>query len=428
MKKILLLSLLFVSITLTAQTVKLKITYKDFPVYDSDITIKIGDATIGTGRTNDEGEVSINCSNLIVKNIDVYGSKKSGNATKTWDVKGYVVLDGSNYFHLKMEVLAKEMAEASGGFMSENSIAAMWGLSASGKNDSPNNSSSSNNNSSNSSSDNTTSNNSSSNNASTAPEEKEEPIDLNQMREENMLAYKQNLEAEVLRYERKIKRDQKDIDEAKSEGKSQSEIRRLEIEKEIDVLTKEKKEIQLKETNAKISKTELPFEERKRNDARKDDIKSQISLLKEEAKKLKKESKESTNDKNDSDTKNNKNDSTENPNDKNNHNGGTEPKEPKEIKETKETKEVKSTNNKEEEYIGNPKYSDDAIKNKSKISLKMELADLKMDLKSKNFSLKTKSSMMAQDKLEYLKKEIAEIEVLIQKYENRLAELNVEKE
>ena len=109
---------LVASSVVLAQTVKLKITYKDYPVTDSDITIKIGDATIGQGRTDGDGNVSIMCSNLVTRNIDVYGSKKTSNTTKTWDVKGYVVLEDNNVYHIKIEVMAKEMADASGGFMS----------------------------------------------------------------------------------------------------------------------------------------------------------------------------------------------------------------------------------------------------------------------------------------------------------------------
>ena len=374
MRKIITLCFALVaSSVVLAQTVKLKITYKDYPVTDSDITIKLGDATIGTGRTDSDGNVSIMCSNLLTNNIDVYGSKKTSNTTKTWDVKGYVVLDNNHFYHMKMEVFAKEMSEASGGMMSESAIAAMWGLTASGRNDAPNTSSNNTPTNSNSGGNATSGGN---NNASGSASDDEIP-DLTQMREENLIAYKQNLENDIIRYERKIKRAEQDIADAKAEGKSQTEIRRWEIDREIDVLTKEKKEIQLRETNAKIAKSELPFEERKRNDARKEEIKAEISKLKEEDKRLKKE------------------------------NAAAE--------DAREAEKEKA------------KYSEEAIAQKSKFTLKTELTEFRLDLKRKNLTYKIQStSGLEESKLAVLRTEIAELEVIIARYEKRLAELEKE--
>lgn len=133
MKKLVTILCLFLAAAVHAETVKLKITYNDVPVNDCDITIKIGDVELGSGRTNSSGDVSINAKNLISKSIDVYGSKKTANSTKTWNAKGFTVLDNNNYCHLKMDVVVKQMADMSG--MSEATLASMWGLAASGKND-----------------------------------------------------------------------------------------------------------------------------------------------------------------------------------------------------------------------------------------------------------------------------------------------------
>lgn len=133
MKTLVTILCLFLAAAVHAETVKLKITYNDVPVSDCDITIKIGDVELGTGRTNSSGDVSINAKKLISKSIDVYGSKKTANSTKTWNAKGFAVLDNSNYCHLKMDVVVKQMADMSG--MSEATLASMWGLAASGKND-----------------------------------------------------------------------------------------------------------------------------------------------------------------------------------------------------------------------------------------------------------------------------------------------------
>lgn len=133
MKTLVTILCLFLAAAVHAETVKLKITYNDVPVSDCDITIKIGDVELGTGRTNSSGDVSINAKKLISKSIDVYGSKKTANSTKTWNAKGFAVLDNSNYCHLKMDEVVKKMSEMSG--MSEATLASMWGLAASGKND-----------------------------------------------------------------------------------------------------------------------------------------------------------------------------------------------------------------------------------------------------------------------------------------------------
>lgn len=136
MKKLVTILLcLFFAAAVNAETVKLKITYNDEPVSDCDITIKHGDVELGTGRTNSSGDVTINAKKLISKSIDVYGSKKTASSTKTWSAKGYAVLDDKNFFHMKMENVVKEMAQMSG--MSETTLASMWGLATSGKNDAP---------------------------------------------------------------------------------------------------------------------------------------------------------------------------------------------------------------------------------------------------------------------------------------------------
>lgn len=365
MKKLILLPFLFIfGLFVTAQTVKLKITYKDYPVTDSDITIKLGDATLGKGRTDNEGNASILCGNLISKSIDVYGSKQTANSTKTWDVKGYVNLDNTNFYHLKMEVIAKEMAEMSG--MSESMIASMWGLTASGKNDAPNTNAGGASNTN--SGGNTTAAGSDNNSEDEIP-------DLTQMREENLLAYRQNLENDIIRYERRIKRAEQDISDARAAGKPQTEIRRWEIDRETDILVKEKKEIQLRETNAKIAKTELPFEERKRDEIRKEEIKAEISRLREEDKRIKKENAAA-----------------------------------QEVREAEKDKQ---------------KYSEESIAQKSKLTLKAELTELKMDLKRKNLNYKIQSGsgLHSEEKLAEMQREITELERIIPRYEKRLAEL-----
>lgn len=127
MKKALLLSiLLLAAIASHAITVKLKITYYDAPVADCDITIKQGEISLGSGRTDANGDVAIEVAVLAGNAIDVYGTRPAAGGEKKWDVKGYVKLDEENFYPLKMEVFVQKMAKGTG--MSEASIAAMWGL------------------------------------------------------------------------------------------------------------------------------------------------------------------------------------------------------------------------------------------------------------------------------------------------------------
>ena len=104
-------------------TVKLKLTYRGFPVADNDITIKHGSAVVGTNHSNTNGLVYIKTNKLKSKKIDVYGCKDS----YSWSVTGdWVFLDGSNYFHLELEDVVKSVAEMMG--ESVDSIARSWGL------------------------------------------------------------------------------------------------------------------------------------------------------------------------------------------------------------------------------------------------------------------------------------------------------------
>lgn len=105
-----------------AVTVKLKITYNGQGVAHNDITIKVGDMSLGKGRTDQGGNVSINCSTLPSRGIDVYGSVVTNNGSKTWDVKGWVALDDNYYGELRFEDVFNEMGLPAGMF------AEAWGL------------------------------------------------------------------------------------------------------------------------------------------------------------------------------------------------------------------------------------------------------------------------------------------------------------
>lgn len=106
-----------------SKTVKLKITWKGQPVSGHGIQVKAGGAVLGNNVTDGSGNVSVRVSELPSSNVDVYGCK--GNSS--WSVTGdWVVLDGSNYFHLKLDELAEFMSEMMG--MSVDEIGAGWGM------------------------------------------------------------------------------------------------------------------------------------------------------------------------------------------------------------------------------------------------------------------------------------------------------------
>jgi hypothetical protein len=114
------------------ESIDLKITYNGQGIDGHTVHVMIGGASLGSGTTNSNGEVTISVSTLPTKSIDLKGEKTCNNAKKSWEVSGYVTLDDNNYAHLKMEVPMQEMADASGGFMGVDMLAKSYGLVCSG--------------------------------------------------------------------------------------------------------------------------------------------------------------------------------------------------------------------------------------------------------------------------------------------------------
>lgn len=257
-------------------TVKLKITYRGAAVADSDITIKHGDAALGSGRTDGSGNVSISASSLISRSIDVYGSKTCGGAKKTWNVSGFVALNDDNFFHLKLEDV---MAEMSGMGMSEEMLASAWGLTAGGCNDSPSSSSSG-----------STEKTSGSESNSSTPAVN--PVDFAQMREEKLQMQRNGLENEIGMHQRRISKQTADLAGMRRDNESDLTIRRAEIDLAIEKLKKEKKELELERVVAKLDGPSLKRDRKKQIDARMDAIAVEIDALKDEDKSLKNEEKD----------------------------------------------------------------------------------------------------------------------------------------
>ncbi len=60
-------------------------------------------AEIGSGQTDNSGNVNVQASNLYGKNIDVEGKFQSGGTKREWSIKGKIKLDGNNSVHIKLE-------------------------------------------------------------------------------------------------------------------------------------------------------------------------------------------------------------------------------------------------------------------------------------------------------------------------------------
>jgi hypothetical protein len=111
--------------TTFAADINLKITYNGAGVAHNDITVKVGDAVLGKGKTDADGNVSIDGPSSFPRNIDVYGHVSTPNGEKNWDLKGWVALDDQNFFHIKMEDVLAEMGDMG---MPTRMIAEAWGL------------------------------------------------------------------------------------------------------------------------------------------------------------------------------------------------------------------------------------------------------------------------------------------------------------
>lgn len=134
---LLLSTLLLFSQILPAQSyggeVKLKITYDDRPLVGYTITGSINDIDIGgKGVTDRNGNVTLHTDPLPIPNIDLKGVSQCGNTERKWEASGFVAIyqDQNNYFHLKLDEVARQMSEMSG--LNINMIMASFGLDCDG--------------------------------------------------------------------------------------------------------------------------------------------------------------------------------------------------------------------------------------------------------------------------------------------------------
>lgn len=251
--------LLSTSFFAAAESVKLKITYKGDGLADHTVTVMLGNAALGSGVTDSDGEVTISVSSLPSKSIDLKGEKVCDGARKSWSASGYVTLDGSNYAHLKMEDLVAEMVDASGGMMSEGMLVASYGLVCSGSSTA-------------SKSTGESSENSGSSTTTETP---------TMTKEEMQAQQKVGLENKIASIENSIERKQSKIDSGKytdeKKDDAEQDIRELELEKQI---TQNK----LDKLNMQMQKGMLNKSERNAFKEKEDALKDELKAVKQEGK------------------------------------------------------------------------------------------------------------------------------------------------
>lgn len=259
------------SVSLIAETVKLKITYKSRGISGHTVYVMVGDVSLGSGITNSGGEVSIDVSTLPSKNIDVKGEKKCNGAEKNWKVQGYVTLDDNNYALLELDKPIAEVVESSGGFMTEDMIVSSYGLICGGSD----NSSGSNN----STSETPEVKNKTIENIST---DNSKPTSTMPSREEMLANQKVGYQNKINSLNKKIAKNKAQIEGGKLDTEKQKDteydIQEMEIEKKIA-------QNNLDRVNTEIANGSLNKEERER-------FKTNDKTLKEELKSVKQEHKE----------------------------------------------------------------------------------------------------------------------------------------
>lgn len=288
MKKIFLLTTFAAAFQLFATAgVDLRITYNNQAVCRYEITVKAGGATIGKGVTNDNGEVAISAPEGI-KDVDVFGYKKTANGEKKFDIQGYVKLDDKGFAHIKMEQLVKEMSSDSG--FPESLMASAWGLTDLDCGVKANTSKTE------------------SKPAATQDEPKEneesdefggdDAVSESELEQDPLLLQEQGLKNEIANLERKIEKQKAEVNKLKAAAADERQIKVKELEIEEMKLKRERKAVAL-ERNQKKQKgplspadTKLYDEREKSLESREDDIKASRKEIEAQVKSDKKAAKE----------------------------------------------------------------------------------------------------------------------------------------
>lgn len=374
--------------------IKLKFTYEGSPLVGYDITTSINNVNIsgGTGKTDSQGVVNLNTEPLPIGDIDVKGEIVCNNSTKKFEASGFVHVSPSNdnYFELKLEKVAKQMAEFSG--MSIDMIMESFGVNCArsgGLSSSSNSSSASNNtNVSNSSSSNNSATSSNSTNTISASEQQKKEHDdwsaqnenrreesaakrdefmVNSSPEQGYQNQKDMLTNQIYKLDKKISGKESDLNDSKLKTKDkndlQYDIKEMQVEKAI-------KQNKLDKVNAIIAKGNKPL-----NKAEKESYKQKEESLKDELDQVKEDRKKGVS------------------------------------LVSANANTVESTNDEEGvdmKEIG--AYTEAEVQNMSDVKLKSAKVGVKTKLNKKKVSLKAKAKVMKQDKKAILEKEIELLE------------------
>jgi hypothetical protein len=260
------LAISFAFFTANATDVKLKITYKGSGLSGHKVSVLVGGAAVGSGVTDGGGNVTISVSSLPSKRIDLKGEKKCNNAQKSWEANGYVELDGSNYGELKLDELTKMMAEGSGGFLSEETLAKSYGCICAGTSEESGDNSS------------TGSDASTEGNGIGAINQLK---DAKQQREEQLAGKKSMYEQKLQNLDHKIEKKNKKLAEYDEKEKQEAlyEIREWQIEKEMTQNDLERVNMQMSKKSMVLNK-----EEKEVYDDKEDALKEDMDALKADKK------------------------------------------------------------------------------------------------------------------------------------------------
>jgi|GEM_PF-1395086 len=422
------LSLLFVTVLSFSQktmNVELKITYRNNPLCNWEVTIKHGDVQIAKGKTDDQGIVKFNNASLLSLSIDAYGYKSTSNGEKKWDVKGYITLGENGKANFDFEKLLEETG------MPVSMMEAAWGLTI---NDCGQLSSST----SNSGTSTTNSGSSASDSENSTPDKVESPVkndeqsdwdkeqtaaeaerkaEAEQRKEdfesgktaaEGMQNQKAQLEGKIEGLNGKIARRQLEVDKTTFRTKEYSD---LSYELRDLVLERQLAEIKLEKTNKMIANGNAPLNKELRQDfnEREDAVKAEQKQLSADKKAgiyfgnvTPLENTEATKKEVEIENKSSKTEETK--------------------KEATKAVEVKKEETKEEETEESfTVYTEAEIANMSTVGLQKAKMSYNSKIANRKVALKTKGGMMKQDKKAKMEAEIEQLNKLIEQMNVELA-------
>ena len=108
------------AVSIQAQNIRIKVTENGSAMAYHNVKVFQNGAEIGSGQTDNSGNVNIQASNLYGKNIDVEGKYQSGGTKREWSVKGKLKLDNNNSIHIKLEDIGSSINKDFGNFGKSN--------------------------------------------------------------------------------------------------------------------------------------------------------------------------------------------------------------------------------------------------------------------------------------------------------------------